>query len=77
MDRWREAQLTLGVAIGAIRVINEPGGVTSIRGVDTDVVIEGVCVLSPYIVPEEPSRVYQEFGFAGVGTHFSLPIEVH
>ena len=49
-------QLTLGVAIGATRVIDKPRGVPSTRGVDTDVVVEGVCVLSPYIIAEEPSR---------------------
>lgn len=61
MDRWKEkTRLTLGVTIGAIRVIDEPRGVSDIRRIDADAVVEGVCVLSSYIISEEPSKGYQK-----------------
>jgi hypothetical protein len=58
-------------------VIDEPGRVSCIRSIDTDVAVEGVRVLSPYIVSEEPSGGYKESGFMGVEINFSLPIEVY
>ena len=62
MSGWctnENQQPTLGVAIGAIRVVDESRMVPGVRAVDADIGIKGICVLSSRIIPEESSRKNQ------------------
>jgi len=55
-------QLTLGVAIWSTGVVDESGVVPGIHGVDTDLVVKRVCVLSSRVIPEESSGERQGTG---------------
>ena len=49
-------QLTPGVAIWSTGVVDESGVVSGIHGVDTDVVVKRIRILSSRIIAEESSK---------------------
>lgn len=69
MDQRGATQLTFGIAIWTSGVIDESGGVPSAQGIDTDVLVESICVFSSHIIPEEPSRGHQGTSSIEVGSY--------
>jgi len=74
VEKRGATQLTFSVAIGTSGVIDESGGVPSAQGIDTDVIVESVCVLSPHIISEEPSRGHQGTNSIEVESRSSLTV---
>ena len=78
MDQRGATQLTFGVAIGTNGVIDEPRGVPSAQGIDTDTAVEGICVLPPHIISEKPSKGHQGTDLIEVEFYCSsLSVEVY
>jgi len=72
------AQLTLGVTIWSARVVDESGVVPGIHGIDTDVVVKRVRVLSSRVIPEESLRGRQGTGSTEIEyCGSSLPVKIN